>query len=163
MKVEYRNRYGRKRQGYFAPYRLEYTLKDDKFRLNAVRVDRGQMIDYSRLNLARIVKITQVPEARIPEGFEEYIQGHKVVEPVEIELTNIRNGFDRCFVHLSNYERRAEYDDDKGTCNVKIYYYDFEETELLITLMSYGPILKVIGPEGFRREFVGRLRGGQAT
>ncbi len=75
-----------------------------------------------------------------------------------IRLSDSRNGFDRCFIHLSNYERRAEYDEETGESIVNIYYYDFEETELLITLMSYGPILEVLGPAGIQEQVADRIR-----
>lgn len=157
MKITFKNRYGHLREGFYAPYRIEYSIKDDKFRLNAVYINRGQMINYSRLNIARIQEIREIPEAKIPDNLEKYILEHKVKEPVEIQLSDSRNGFDRCFINLSNYERRAEYDETTGKSNVKIYYYDFEETELLITLMSYGPILEVIGPADFRKKFAERV------
>ncbi|EGO64904.1 hypothetical protein ALO_05473 [Acetonema longum DSM 6540] len=39
---------------------------------------------------------------------------------------------------------------------MKIYYYKVDELELLITLLSFGPVVRVIGPNSLRTNL---LRG----
>ncbi|MCT4685792.1 hypothetical protein [Vallitalea sp.] len=146
-----------RRSASYAGYRIEYSAKDDKFRLNAVLINRGKIVYHSKINVARIIRAEIIEQAKYPSGISEYIYNHKMPEPIEIILNNERNGFERVFVHLSNYERNSEYDEETNTCRVKIYYYDFDESELLIQLLSYGPILKVVGPEGFKRKLVDRI------
>lgn len=157
LNLEFNNAEGHKRTGAYAPVRLEYSLKDDKFRLIAVRINRGNAVFFGKINLSRISAIEIIEHAKYPLNLEAFIRQHKMPEPIEIELKNDRNGFDRCFVHLSHYERVSEYNEETNTCRIKIDYYDIDEAELLITLLSYGPILKVIGPETFRKKIVERL------
>jgi hypothetical protein len=40
---------------------------------------------------------------------------------------------------------------------MKIYYYEVDEMELLITLLSFGPVIKVIGPDHFKEQLIGRI------
>lgn len=157
LNITYLNAEGVRRSASYAGYRIEYSAKDDKFRLNAVLINRGKIVYHSKINVARIVRAEVIEPVKYPSGISEYISNHKMPEPIEIILNNERNGFERVFVHLSNYERNSEYDEETNTCRVKIYYYDFDESELLIQLLSYGPILKVVGPEGFKQKVVDRI------
>lgn len=77
--------------------------------------------------------------------------------PVEIEITNERNGFERIFTQLSNFERISEYDETTRKYLMRIYYYEVDETELLITLLSFGPVIRVLGPHHFKQQFVERI------
>ncbi len=77
---------------------------------------------------------------------------------VEILITDFRNGFERCFFQLSTYERETSYNELTNECTMKLFYNSDYETELLITLMSFGPAIKVLGPERFKRQFVKRLK-----
>lgn len=157
MTIIYKNSQGVIKKATFAGYRLEYSAKDDKFRLNAVLIRRGKILFHSKINVARIVKVVLLEKSRYPSGIAEYIYAHKMPEPIEIIIKNKRNGFERVFVHLSNYERDSEYDEETNTCRIKIYYYDFDEPELIIQLIAFGPILKVVGPESFKKKIVDRI------
>jgi len=154
--VTYESGKGNRLSAYFAPYKLEYSSKDDKFRLCGVRVRQGRMRSLYKLNLSRIRSV-EVMEYNRPENLASYIKRLRMPLPVEIEITNERNGFERIFTQLSNFERVSEYDENTGKCLMKIYYYEVDEMELLITLLSFGPVIKVIGPDCFKEQLVGRI------
>ena len=51
-------------------------------------------------------------------------------------------------LHFSNYEKRTrKIDEDTWEC--LIYYNRSMETELLIEILSFGPTVKVTGPDSF--------------
>ena len=52
-------------------------------------------------------------------------------------------------LNFASYEKRTEYDKttDKYTCY--IYYDKKDETELLIRILSFGPVIKVLEPSSF--------------
>jgi len=154
--VTYESGKGNRLSAYFAPYKLEYSSKDDKFRLCGVRVRQGRMRSLYKLNLSRIRSV-DVMQYNRPENLASYIKKLRMPLPVEIEITNERNGFERIFTQLSNFERVSEYDEDTKKCVMKIYYYEVDEMELLITLLSFGPVIKVMGPDRFKDQFVERI------
>ncbi|HEX3032255.1 MAG TPA: WYL domain-containing protein [Bacillota bacterium] len=158
LEIRYHNAEGKRIQGDFVPYRLEYSLKDDKFRLSCIKLENGRLKHYTRINLFRIEGVEVLDRPAYPEGVERYISRHKMPEPIEIEVSNERNGFERCFIHLSNFERSSEYIKETDTCRIRIFYYDFDEPELIITLLSFGPILKVLSPAAFRNQLVERIK-----
>lgn len=156
--ITYESGKGNRLSAYFAPYKLEYSLKDDKFRLVGVRIRQKKLRSLYKLNLARITSAT-VMDWQAPRDLAGYVQSLRMPQPVEIEITNERNGFERIFTQLSNFERISEYDENTKTCHMKIYYYEVDEMELLITLLSFGPVIRVVGPAGFKRQLVERIAG----
>lgn len=156
--ITYESGKGNRLSAYFAPYKLEYSIKDDKFRLCAVRMLRGKMQRFYKLNLSRITSV-QIVDRRLPAKLAEHVKSGRMPLPVEIEITNERNGFERIFTQLSNFERVSEYDESTNKCLMKIFYYPVDEMELLITLLSFGPVIKVVGPESFKEKFVARILG----
>lgn len=154
--ITYESGKGNRLSAYFAPYKLEYSLKDDKFRLVGVRIRQKKLRRLYKLNLARITAAAMM-DWQAPAGLAGHIQSLRMPQPVEIAITNERNGFERIFTQLSNFERSSEYDETTKTCYMKIYYYEVDEMELLITLLSFGPVIRVLGPEDFRRQLAGRI------
>lgn len=154
--ITYESGKGNRLSAYIAPYKLEYSLKDNKFRLIGVRLRQKKLQSLYKLNLSRITSV-KVMDWNAPAGLARYIQSLRIPQPVEIEITNERNGFERIFTQLSNFERISEYDEITKTCFMKIYYYEVDEMELLITLLSFGPIIRVLGPADFRKQLVERI------
>ena len=154
--ITYESGKGNRLSAYFAPYKLEYSMKDDKFRLVGVRMRQKKLRSLYKLNLARITSVA-VMDWNAPTDLAGYIQGLRMPQPVEIEITNERNGFERIFTQLSNFERISEYDEQTKTCHMKIYYYEVDEMELLITLLSFGPVIRVLGPADFRKQIIERI------
>ena len=63
-------------------------------------------------------------------------------------IKNRRNALERTMLHFSNYEKRTrKIDEDTWEC--LIYYNRSMETELLIEILSFGPTVKVTGPDSF--------------
>ena len=51
-------------------------------------------------------------------------------------------------LHFANYEKHTtKLDDEHYEC--LIYYNQGMETELLIEILSFGPTIKVLGPDNF--------------
>ena len=64
-------------------------------------------------------------------------------------------------LHFANYEKNtAKIDDDTYEC--LIYYNQSMETELLIEVLSFGPMLTVIGNERFLKSLRARLKKQKA-
>lgn len=82
-------------------------------------------------------------------------------EPVTLHIVNRRNALERAMLHFANYEKNtAKIDEDTYEC--LIYYNQSMETELLIEVLSFGPMLTVIGNKRFLRSLKARLRRQRA-
>ena len=122
------------------PYRLEYSPADDKFRL-LCRTANG--LDRT-LNLARITW------CRLRETFdpEEYPEPEMANEAVTLEITDERNALERAMLQFSYLAKRTERTGEK-TYRMTLRYRREDETDLLIKIISFGPLVKVAEPESF--------------
>ena len=99
----FNNSRGQRKTMKIMPYKLEYGIRDDKFRLCGVSIYNERGNSYIKLNLARILSIT-MPNQSYKLDFEAFIAVKRKSEPIEIEVYDLRNGFERVFISLSNYD-----------------------------------------------------------
>lgn len=121
------------------PRRLEYSEKDDKFRLLCLGAR-----SITTINLARIKSC---------ELLDEFDQ--MAVKPlirnkdnVVLEITDERNTLERCMLHFANYEKVTTQLDGKHY-EMKLTFHKDDETEILIRVLSFGPLVKVKSPDRF--------------
>lgn len=129
------------------PYRLEYSEKDDKFRLLSVQRNR-QLI----LNMAKVLRIDLLEEVTLPIEIP-VSQKKKLV----FELRTQRNALERAMLHFSHLEKETV-QLEKGKYSVTLWYEPRDEREVLIRILSFGPMLKVIEPESLVSQIANRIQ-----
>lgn len=141
------------------PCRLQYSQKDDKFRLLSVSFRRGRIGSPTILNLGRI-KACHLSRTPVPERFDRnrFILSEQKSEPVRIRIENKRNALERCMLHFANYEKQTIYEPDTDTWLCSLFYDPSDETELLIELLSFGPVIRILGPESFLKQVRERVK-----
>lgn len=78
-------------------------------------------------------------------------------EPVRLLIRDKRNALERAMLQFANYDKNTtKLSEDTYEC--LIYYNEKQETELLIEVLSFGPMIKVTGNERFLRKLRKRLR-----
>ena len=65
-----------------------------------------------------------------------------------MEITDRRNALERVMLHFAHFEKRAERLNDNHYI-LRIKYYENDETEVVIRVLSFGPCVRVIEPENF--------------
>lgn len=121
------------------PEKLEYSIKDDKFRLLGVSAKKVPYV----INMATIISCD------LAEQFSEAEQRyHSKKETVVLSLTDRRNALERVMLHFSDLEKETIKIDDLNY-QVKLYYQKNDETEVLIRILAFGPMLKVLKPQRF--------------
>lgn len=61
-------------------------------------------------------------------------------------------------LHFSSYEKRTEKIEGTGEYLCSIYYNKAVETELLIQILSFGPVVRVLGPKPFLAQIRERVK-----
>ena len=124
------------------PHFLEYSEKDDRFRLIASDRKRRWTINLSR--------IAQCEPAFTCEHFP-------LPEPdmaeVTFELEDRRRSMERVLLHFSHLEKKTKRMDDTHY-RVTLRYDRQDETEMVIRILSFGPAVRVTEPE----HFIGLIR-----
>ncbi len=129
------------------PEYLEYSEKDDKFRL----VTWGHRY-VGTVNLGRIVSCA---------FHEGTFRGNtlSVAEPEEtlvFEVTDERNSLERVLLHFAHFEKEAE-KTENGKYRVSLKYSKNDETEMVIRILSFGPFVRVLSPASFVHTIKKRL------
>lgn len=193
MRFIYRNRKGRLRMRVGRPEGLEYSEKDDKFRVQVQLRRQREIINLGRLNVCEVLqggaimpdtasaditghnaqatggavtgdcaretgnaaRATAAPEfvaashqAQVPEG---------ACETFTMELVDERNALERVLLHFAHFRKEARRLED-GRYSVTIHYDRGDETELVIRVLSFGPMVRVTEPEPFVNLIKERLK-----
>lgn len=142
------NRKGKEISVTMLPEKLEYSEKDDKMRL--IGIGRG---NYDTINLARIIDCKESKETDfLPDKKAESRN-----RTVTLRITDKRNALERCLLHFAHFEKRAEKIDDMHYM-VHIVYDKDDETELVIRILGFGPMVEVTEPQHFRELIIERLK-----
>ncbi len=121
------------------PRFLEYSEKDDRFRLVADGRKRRWIV-----NLRRITDCSLAyTDVDMPVHARE-------LASVTFELKDRRNAMRRVLLHFSHLEKETKRLDENGY-RVTLRYDRQDETEILIRILSFGPAIRVTEPEGFIR------------
>lgn len=138
LSVTASNRYGKEVRANVVPLKLEYSEKDDKFRLIS-----GGCRYAGVLNLARILDVR-------PYGGQLLLRAEKPERERQVifELKDERNALERCLMHFAHFRKEAG-KTGENTYRIKVIYEESDETELVIRILSFGPMIKVTSPETF--------------
>lgn len=132
------NRHGKEMWMRFYPKGFEYSIKDDKIRIIA------SGCKFRQFNLGRIVNC-------------EFYNGHgpwrekplqEARKDLTLLITDERNALERAMLHFAHFEKQAERAED-GKYILRLKYYENDETEIVIRVLSFGPCVKVLEPQGF--------------
>lgn len=121
------------------PRFLEYSEKDDRFRLVADGRKRRWIVNLRRITDCSLVYM----DADMPTHARE-------LASVTFELTDRRNAMRRVLLHFSHLEKETRRLDE-NRYRVTLRYDRQDETEILIRILSFGPVIRVTEPEGFIR------------
>lgn len=132
----------------YLPMQIEYSAKDDKFRLKAVC---GSSFHY--------VNVARIKECRLLEQDAAEICEQKVQERCKLTalLTDERNALERAMLHFSHLEKTTERLDEKHY-RLHLTYDKSDAIEIVIRVLSFGPLLQVQEPASFIELLHKRLR-----
>lgn len=60
-------------------------------------------------------------------------------------------------LEFAELERESVFDEVSGECMVSIKYDEQNENEIIIRLLSFGPVVEVLSPYDFRRKIKERV------
>lgn len=159
IKISFISGKGNSITGNYIPCKLEYSSKDDKFRAYVVKVKEDRIRTAMLINIGRITSVDVSKEIFTGDiDFHKYIDQNQCSEPVIIEISKERNAVERCMLHFASYEKRTEYDKKTDKYISYIYYNQQDETELLVRILSFGPVIRVLGPQNFLLQIKERIK-----
>lgn len=128
-------------------HRLEYSAKDDKFRVLCTAYGKTMTINLSRMTHCELLEAYDESRVSAPE-----IKRDTVV----LHLTDERNALERVMLHFSHLQKETRRLKD-GRYEVRLTYEQEDETEILIRILSFGPVLEAVSPPEFRDKVKERI------
>lgn len=138
--IETKNRRGELLGRIVFPETLEYSEKDDKFRL----IGSGSRFG-NTINLGRIVSCRPAERAEARECTQ---MNPPRPRSVIFEVTDRRDALERVLLHFAHFKKQAE-KIGEGNYRVTVYYDKEDENEIVIRVLSFGPMVKVTAPNHF--------------
>ena len=152
IKISFQTRKGNRITHYFLPVKIEYSFKNDRFRVHVIQYRKDKAIDTGIINLSQITltECTNIAPATNCIAIREKREA-------VIKITEERNAVNRFMMEFAELERISEYDEETKECLVRMKYNFKDETEILIRLLSFGPVVEVLEPLDFRKKMKERI------
>ena len=185
LRIDVLNRKGTSTHMVVMPEYLEYSEKDDKFRLITTGCRYGRTVNLAKILACRPcppqegtvdgrkaekdgICPSHLPRTGAARWREEKESAAAPAprartagqEHLVFELFDGRNALERALLHFAHFEKEAERLDGRHY-RVRVSYNKEDETELVIRVLSFGPFLKVVEPEAFTELIRNRLRQQQ--
>lgn len=143
ISVEYTGRFGQQKRFICAPYKIEYSEKDDKFRIISKVKNRHSILNIARINSCELTdnsKVDDISEEDLPDNSRT---------SVTLEIYDERKAMERVMLAFAHFEKSAVQVSDE-VYRLTLNYDSFDEIELVVRVLSFGPMVKVLEPESFR-------------
>lgn len=149
------------RQARALPWKLEYSAYDRRWWVIFYRSEEQRTIKARLENLRQIhlAGPSDVTEAEVEEAMDRLMEP----EPVVLEVTRTRGALERCFLVFENqlFVRTRQVSQDRFRLSFR--YYRFDRSEILRRLLYLGPGVRLVSPDGMRRELVELIGRGLET
>lgn len=130
------------------PLKIEYSDKDDKFRV--LCAGRSEI---RTINLGRVLECT-VLEETFPAQVSLPVRKK---ETLVFEVTDERNALERVMMKFAHYKKEA-WRLEENRYRVEMEYDMEEETDVLIQILNFGSYVKVLAPDRLKEELKKRLK-----
>lgn len=136
------------------PYKMEYSPKNDKFRLLLIRKIYEETI-FSVLNVSQISSV-EISDELYDECLDSFMPEKSEIV-FELDNDNTTMQLSRAMREFSDMEKETKHL-GSNIYQVSIKYYKLDEKEIVIRLMSYLPYIKVISPDDVRKQIEEKLK-----
>lgn len=147
IRIKYTGKQWKEKEFFCSPVKLEYSSKNDKFRLMAIAFGKLFTLNLSKISSCELLKY------EIDKDIKKY---RNEKQTLIMNLYDERNALERVMLSFSNLEKKAE-KIDGNTYKITMKYDKDDETEILIRVLSFGPMIRAISPESFINQLKNRI------
>ncbi|MBQ8882158.1 MAG: WYL domain-containing protein [Clostridia bacterium] len=147
VEIEFLGKLNRAKKFRCYPYKLEYSKKDDKFRLLV-----SGCRQYSVIKMSAVLKCNIIPAT-----FENREYKKQTTSTAQFYIYDERNALERALLHFAHFEKQVEKITNKKYL-LTVNYDEGDLPEMIIRALSFGQMLEVIAPQSLRDGVVDRLQ-----
>lgn len=143
----------------YLPFRIEFSAKNNKFRVYVAQMKGNYTYRIGVINISRITNIRPTDNIYFePADMKRIFKSCQSPEPIHITIFPQRNAVERFMMEFADCKKKTEYDKNTGVCQALLYFDTQNETEILIKLLSFGPVIRIDSPEYFTELFKKRIK-----
>ena len=135
------------------PCKLEYSIRMDMFWLIGYSVNDKYMV---KMSLERLTVKKLIENNFIIDLDAEY-EKQKEAAPIVLEIRDEKGVLERALHAFSTYRKDGVFDKERNLHIVKIYYYSFDEYELIKDIITLGGYAKVISPTEVKQKIYDKI------
>lgn len=140
------------------PYKLEYSSQFDSFSLSCYPLDVKRPVKMNLCNISSVSIGDKIADYdKFITDFEKQLLETKVKHPIQIEIINQNEAYDRCTYLFSSYDTYC-YDKGDGRLIMNIYYYRFQKEDIVRNILFLGHYVKVISPQNITDEVISTIK-----
>lgn len=145
--IHFQTGHGGMRSSIYCPLALEYSDKDDKFRVLCAGNWRRRTVNVGRITRCTLLKAAFSPDTKVPE---------QPLAKVVFRLKDTRRALERAMLQFAPFKKQVTRLDEE-TYEVALEYDPEDETDVVIQLLSFGRYVTVLEPERIREEIERRI------
>lgn len=149
VRMTYASRRGTTRTDECTPLRLEYSQKDDRFRVLCATESGVATRNLSGVSACELLTVHEGP---LPDP------DHREARRVRLEITDYRNTLERMSLHFAHLRKEVERAGERRYL-MTLWYDPTDETEMVIRVLQFGPMVRALEPKTFVDEVRRRVRG----
>jgi hypothetical protein len=139
------------------PVSIEYSMRDARFRVSMYSLDDNRPIMANIFTLSDVRIVDEEVNIDRETAKKLLFEQKYSEEPVILEVTDKKAAMERCFMCFSGMERTSR-DLGKNKYEIRLNYYLFEEENLIRSIISLGPYVRVVSPQKISDEIVKRVK-----
>lgn len=140
------------------PYKLEYSSQFDSFSLSCYPLDVKRPVKMNLKNISEVIIEESIDNYdSFLHDFKEQLEQTKEKVPVEIEIINKAEAYDRCAYLFSSFNTFC-YDLGDEKLQMNIYYYRFQQEEIVRNILFLGHYVKVLSPKNIVDDVISTIK-----
>ncbi len=137
------------------PVRIEYSVVNDRFRINAYEPVERRFIKMNLDTMANIEVADETTDVELEAEYAEFIKLN--TRRVVLDVEPVDHIIERCFRVFSYYDRKAQYDKEGRVYRLEVSYMKADENEVIKNILSMGSHVVVMEPRTIQKEVYRRI------
>lgn len=140
------------------PLKIEYDIRSDglKTSMYYIKEERVVLVNLSSMSNIKLVNDKKCKLEK-EEIYKQLRENKRCKEPIVFQVKDKRQAMERCFMTFSSFERTSKIIKD-NVYEITLYYYTFQEEEIIRKILSLGSYITVLEPSKIREKIIERVK-----
>lgn len=140
------------------PLKIEYDIRSNVLRTAMYYIEEERVVIVNLSSMSNI-RIANNNECKLERGeiYKKLRKDKRCREPIIFQVKDQRQAMERCFMTFASYERTSKILKD-NIYEITLYYYTFQEEEIIRKILSLGSYITVLQPTTIKEKIIERVK-----